>query len=134
MTMGSLREFLPEMIELLNAAVLATKSLKLVKTATAALFNISRLSLEESVGPGDDEIISVVVALVESLKTILANGSERKEAELERLLTVCLGGFILLGRDSEGLKEILAGIEASEVVKGVKGSVAEEVTSMIENL
>jgi len=134
MTMGSLREFLPEMIELLNAAVLATKSLKLVKTATAALFNISRLSLEESVGPGEDEIISVVVALVESLKTILANGSERKEAELERLLTVCLGGFILLGRDSEGLKEILAGIEASEVVKGVKGSVAEEVTSMIENL
>lgn len=134
MTMGSLREFLPEMIELLNAAVLATKSLKLVKTATAALFNISRLSLEESVGPGEDEIISVVVALVESLKMILANDSEGKEAELERLLTVCLGGFILLGKDSEGLKEILAGIEASEVVKDVKGSVAKEVTSMIENL
>jgi len=122
------------MMELLNSALLATTSDKLVRAAATALFNISRLGLDESVVPGDDEIISTVVALVESVKNIGSSEDEKKDAELERLLVVCLGGFIISGRDSDGLKEILGGIEATDVLKGVKGTVAEEVIGLIETL
>jgi len=133
-TIPSLQSFLPEMVELLNSAVLATKSPKLIKAVAAAFFNIARLSLEESVAPDEDEIISIVVALVESLKNMRVNETEKKDPELERLLVVCLGGFILLGRDSEGTKEILGGVEAIDVLKGIEGALAGEVIGLIEGL
>jgi hypothetical protein len=131
---ASLRPFLPEMIELLSSSVLASGSsstTKLVKAAASALFNLSRVSLEESVSLGEDETISIVVALVESLK-ILVEKDTTESKELIRLLVVCLGGFVVLGRESSTVKEVLGGIEAAEVLRRVEGAVAMEVIGLIE--
>jgi desumoylating isopeptidase 1 len=134
LTIGNLRPFLPEMIELLTSSVLASGSnstTKLVKAAASALFNLSRISLEESVTPTEDETISIVVALVESLKTLVEKDTTETK-ELLRLLVVCLGGFVVLGRDSDTVKEVLGGIEAAEVLRKVDGAVALEVISLME--
>lgn len=134
LTIANLRPFLPEMIELLTSSVLASGSnstTKLVKAAASALFNLSRTSLEESVTPTEDETISIVVALVESLKTLVEKDSTETK-ELLRLLVVCLGGSVVLGKDSDTVKEVLAGIEAAEVLRKVDGAVALEVISLIE--
>jgi hypothetical protein len=122
------------MVELFNAAVLATSSLRLVKAGAAALFNIARLCLTESLAPGEDDIISIVVALVESLKNIEGIDSDKKIQDLERLFVVSLGGFILLGRESEGVKEILSGIEATDVLKNIQGEIVKEVIGLIDEL
>jgi hypothetical protein len=122
------------MIELLTSSVLASGSnstTKLVKAAASALFNLSRTSLEESVTPTEDETISTVVALVESLKTLVEKDTTETK-ELLRLLVVCLGGFVVLGRGSDTVKEVLGGIEAAEVLRKVDGAVALEVVSLIE--
>jgi len=129
--MQSLRPLLPEMVELFSMAVLSTQSNKLVKAATSALFNVSKLCFEESSSIGDDEIISIIVALVESIKNLKGG---KKEGDLQRLLTVCVGGYVTLGRESEGVKEILAGIDAVDVLKRIDGSIAEEVIGFIEAL
>jgi hypothetical protein len=134
LTVASLRPFLPEMIELLSSSVLASGSNstpKLVKAAASALFNLSRVSLEESVSPGEDETISIVVALVESLK-ILVEKDTTESKELIRLLVVCLGGFVVLGRESSTVKEVLGGIEAADVLRKAEGAVALEVIGLIE--
>jgi hypothetical protein len=81
---------------------------KLVKAAASALFNLSRVSLEESVSPGEDETISIVVALVESLK-ILVEKDTTESKELIRLLVVCLGGFVVLGENQIPRKKFSEG-------------------------
>jgi hypothetical protein len=131
--MASLQPFLPQLVELLTSSILSssTTRLNLVKAAAAALFNLSRLSLAESIAPGEDEILSVVVALVESLKVL----TERKSSdtkELERLLVVCIGGYLIRGKDSVAIKEVLEGIEAVDIIKGAGGSVSNEVIGLIK--
>ena len=121
------------MVELLTSSILSSSStsrLNLIKAAAAALFNLSRLSLAESSAPGEDEILSIVVALVESLKGL----TERKSPdtkELERLMVVCIGGYLVLGRDSSAIKEVMAGIEAVDIIQGVRGSVSDDVVGLI---
>ena len=133
LTIASLQPFLPEMVELLTSSILSSSStsrLNLIKAAAAALFNLSRLSLAESSAPGEDEILSIVVALVESLKGL----TERKSPdtkELERLMVVCIGGYLVLGRDSSAIKEVMAGIEAVDIIQGVGGSVSDDVVGLI---
>jgi len=133
LTIASLQPFLPEMVELLTSSILSSSStsrLNLIKAAAAALFNLSRLSLAESSAPGEDEILSIVVALVESLKGL----TERKSPdtkELERLMVVCIGGYLVLGRDSSAIKEVMAGIEAVDIIQGVRGSVSDDVVGLI---
>lgn len=132
--MAGLQPFLPELVELLTSSILSSSStsrLNLVKAAAAALFNLSRMGLAESIAPGEDEILSVVVALVESLKVL----TERKSPdtkELERLTVVCIGGYIVLGRDSSAIKEVMEGIEAVDVITGSGGSVSDEVVGLIK--
>ena len=134
LTMAGLQPFLPELVELLTSSILSSSStsrLNLVKAAAAALFNLSRMGLAESIAPGEDEILSVVVALVESLKVL----TERKSPdtkELERLTVVCIGGYIVLGRDSSAIKEVMEGIEAVDVITGSGGSVSDEVVGLIK--
>jgi hypothetical protein len=134
LTMASLQPFLPQLVELLTSSILSsstTSRLNLVKAAAATLFNLSRLSLAESVAPGEDEILSVVVALVESLKVL----TERKSSdtkELERLLVVCIGGYVILGKDSVAIKEVLEGIEAVDIITGAGGSVSNEAIELIK--
>jgi len=134
LTMGSLQPFLPQLAELLTSSILSsstTSRLNLVKAAAAALFNLSRLGLAESIAPSEDEILSVAVALVESLKVL----TERKSPdtkELERLLVVCIGGYVILGKDSVAIKEVLEGIEAVDIMTGAGGSVSNEVIGLIK--
>ena|SRR5205085_1077952 len=126
---------MPELWDLLTSSVLAksTSTMKLVKAAASALYNFSRISLEESIIPGEDEIISIVVALVESLKNSFAKQST-EDKELQRLLVVCLGGFVILGKQSEAVKEVLAGIEAMDILKKADFSVSKEVIGLLERL
>jgi PUL domain len=134
LTVTSLKPFLPEIVELLTSSILScstTPRLNLVKAAASALFNLSRVSLEESVPPGEDEILSIVVALVESLKTLLDKKAQERK-DLERLLIVCLGGYLVLGSDSTTINEVLEGIEAIDVIKRMEGSVPKEVVNMIQ--
>jgi hypothetical protein len=89
------------------------------------------LGLAESIAPSEDEILSVAVALVESLKVL----TERKSPdtkELERLLVVCIGGYVILGKDSVAIKEVLEGIEAVDIMTGAGGSVSNEVIGLIK--
>jgi len=132
---ATLQPILPEMVELLTSSILSSSTssrLNLVKAAASALFNLSRLSLEESVAPGEDEILSIVVALVESLKTLLEKKSEESKG-LERLLVVCIGGYIVLGRDSGAIKEVLEGIEAGDIIGRIDGSVSKEVINLLSS-
>jgi hypothetical protein len=124
---------MPELLDLLTTSVLAksTSTMKLVKAAASALFNFSRISLEESIIPGEDEIISIVVALVESLKNSFAQQST-DDKELQRLLVVCLGGFVIFGKQSEAVKEVLAGIEAVDILEKADFSVSKEVIGLLE--
>jgi hypothetical protein len=120
---------MPELVELLSSSTLSG-TLKLVKAAASALFNLSRLYLVESMSPGEDDVISIAVALVESLRTLL--GKENVEdMELVRLTVVCLGGFVVLGKDSGSVKEVLDGVEAVDVVKKFKGVEGTEVAALI---
>jgi hypothetical protein len=135
LTVATLQPFLPEMVELLTSSILSSSTssrLNLVKASASALFNLSRLSLEESVVPDEDEILSIVIALVESLKTLLEKKSEDSQA-LERLLVVCIGGYIVLGRDSSAIKEVLEGIEARDIIGRIDGSVSKEVISLLSS-
>jgi hypothetical protein len=105
--------------------------MKLVKAAASALFNFTRISLEESIFPDEDEIISIAVALVESLKTLLEKDPS-EDKELQRLLVVCLGGFVIFGKQSEAVKEVLGGIEAVAILKKADFSAAKEVIGLLE--
>lgn len=105
--------------------------MKLVKAAASVLFNFTRISLEESTTPSEDEIISVAVALVESLKTLLERDSS-EDKELQRLLLVCLGGFVVFGKQSEAVREVLGGIDAVDILRRADFSVAKEVIGLIE--
>jgi hypothetical protein len=119
-------------VELLTSSLLSSSTStrsKLVKAASSALFNLSRQSIDEAVAPGEDEILSVLVALVEALKTIQEKAPENKD--LERLIVVCLGGYLVLGRDSSSIKEIMEGIEAKDILSKVDGDVAGEVMSLL---
>lgn len=106
--------------------------MNLVKAAASALFNLSRQCLEESIPPSEDEILSIVVALVESLKTLLEKKAGENK-ELERLLVVCIGGFIVLGRDSMTIKEVLDGIEAGEIIGRIDGTVSKEILDLMSS-
>jgi PUL domain len=133
LTMASIQPFLTELLELLTSSILlgtTTSKTNLVKPATSALFNLSRLSLEESISPNEDEIISVLVALVEALKTVLER--EPQEKELQRLLVVCIGGFIVLGRDSATVRDVFGGVDAGEVIGRVEGDISKEVIGLVE--
>ena len=135
LTVASLRSFMPESIELLTSSLLADPSsstMKLLKAAASTLFNLSRLSLEESVGPSEDEIISILVALVESLKKLVENDASDYK-DLQRLLVVCIGGFLVLGRDSITVKEVLEGIEAADIIMKVEGETSHEVVKLVTN-
>ena len=130
--MASLQPFLPELVELLTTSILSgssTSTMKLVKGAASGLFNLSRLSLEESVAPSDDEIISTLVALVESLRMLLEKDVQEGK-DLQRLLVVCIGGFIVLGKDTDTIKQVLGGVDAVEVIQKVAGAVSQEVADM----
>jgi desumoylating isopeptidase 1 len=135
LTVSTIHPFLPEMVEFLTSSILSSGTspkLNLVKAAASALFNLSRLCLEESVAPSEDEILSIVVALVESLKTLL----EKKAAEskdLERLLVVCVGGYSVLGRDASAIREVLEGIEAGDIIGRIDGSVSKEVVNLLSS-
>jgi hypothetical protein len=132
--MASLQPFLLQLVELLTSSILSsstTSRLNLVKAAAAALFNLSRLSLAESVALGEDEILSVVVALVESLKVMTERKSPETK-ELERLLVVCIGGYVILGKDSAAIKEVMEGIEAVDIITGAGGSVSDEVVGLLK--
>jgi hypothetical protein len=134
LTMASLQPFLLQLVELLTSSILSsstTSRLNLVKAAAAALFNLSRLSLAESVALGEDEILSVVVALVESLKVMTERKSPETK-ELERLLVVCIGGYVILGKDSAAIKEVMEGIEAVDIITGAGGSVSDEVVGLLK--
>jgi hypothetical protein len=112
-----------ELVELLASSSLSGTS-KLVKAAASALFNLSRLYLVESGSPAEDHVISIVMALADSLRTLLDKQSP-EDLELVRLTVVCLGGFVVFGKNSSSVKEILGGIEAVDVVKrfnGVEGT------------
>ena len=135
LTAATLQPFLPEMVELVTSSILSSSTssrLHLVKAAASVLFNLLRLSLEESVGPGEDEILSIVVALVESLKTLVEKKSTDSK-DLERLLVVCIGGYIILGRDSSAIKEVLEGIEAGDIIRKIDGYVSKEVISLLSS-
>ena len=106
--------------------------MNLVKAAASALFNLSRQCFEESIPPSEDEILSIVVALVESLKTLLEKKAGENK-ELERLLVVCIGGFIVLGRDSVTIKEVLDGIEAGEIIGRIDGAVSKEILDLMSS-
>lgn len=132
--MASLRPFLPELIDLLTTSVLAdptTSTMKLVKGASSALFNLSRICIEESVAPNEDETISIVVALVESLKKLLEKDISGNK-DLQTLLVVCIGGFVMLGRRSNTVKEVLEGIEATEIIAKVEGETPREIIEIIK--
>jgi hypothetical protein len=132
---ANLRPFLPELVELLTSSILSSSSstkLNLVKAGASALFNLSRQSLEESVSPGEDEILSILVALVEALKTLQEqNAADNKE--LGKLLVVCIGGYIVLGKDSSTIKEVLEGIEARDIIGKIDGAVPKEVLGLMSS-
>jgi hypothetical protein len=132
-TMQSLGGFSAPMIDLLTLGVLSTQSSKLVKAGTSALFNLSKLSFEEVNPIGEDELTAIIVALVEALKN-LEDVKGKEGGELERLLTVCVGGYIILGKQYEGIKDILTGIDVLDVLKGVGTTIAEEVIELIQEL
>lgn len=135
LTVATLRPFLPELVELLTSSILSSTSLSrmnLVKAAASTLFNLSRLSLEESAAPSEDEILSIIVALVESLKTLQEKNAAGSK-ELERLLVVCIGGYLVLGRDSMTIKEVMEGIEASNVIAKIDGAVSKEILDLMSS-
>jgi hypothetical protein len=131
-TMQNLRGFWTEMIDVLTLGVLSRSS-KLVKAGTSALFNLSKLSFEESSPIGEDELTAIIVALVEGLKN-LEDVKGKEGGELERLLTVCVGGYTTLGKEHEGIKEVLTGIDALDVLETIGGPIAEEVSTLILEL
>jgi PUL domain len=135
LTVATLQPFLPQLIELLTSSILSStpsSRMNLVKAAASALFNLSRQCFEESIPPGEDEILSIIVALVESLKTLLEKKAGENK-ELERLLVVCIGGFIVLGRDSVTIKEVLDGIEAGEIIGRIDGAVSKEILGLMSS-
>ena len=101
-----------------------------MKAASSALFNLSRQSIDEAVAPGEDEILSILVALVEALKTIKGkNASESKD--LERLMVVCIAGYMVLGSDSSLIKEVMEGVEAKDVLSKIDGEAAKEAIGLL---
>ena len=101
-----------------------------MKAASSALFNLSRQSMDEVVAPGEDEILSILVALVEALKTIKdKNVSESKD--LERLMVVCIAGYLVLGTESSLIKEVMEGVEAKDILSRVDGEVAREAIGLL---
>jgi PUL domain len=134
LTVASLRPFLPELVELLTTSLLSSINsprLNLVKASSSALFNLSRLCISESLSPEEDEIISIVVAVVETLKTLLQKPDAGESKELQRLLVVCIGGYVLLAKESSAVREILSGVEAGDVIGLVEGGVSQEVVGLI---
>jgi PUL domain len=122
------------LIEILSSSALSgvsTSRLNLVKASASAIFNLSRLSFEESVSPSDDDILSVIVALVESLKILLEKGASENK-DLERLLVVGIGGFVVLANDSASIKEVLESIEAVEIIGKVGTPVGTEIIGLIK--
>jgi hypothetical protein len=124
---------LPELVELLTASILASSAstrLNLAKAASSALFNLARQSIDEAVSPGEDEILSILVALIEALRT-LQEKSASESRDLERLIVVCVGGYLVLGRDSSSIKEVMEGVEAKDILSKVSGDVAKEVVGLL---
>jgi hypothetical protein len=121
------------MVELLTASILASSAstrLNLAKAASSALFNLARQSIDEAVSPGEDEILSILVALIEALRT-LQEKSASESRDLERLIVVCVGGYLVLGRDSNSIKEVMEGVEAKDILSKFSGDVAKEVISLL---
>ena len=86
--------------------------------------------MDEAVAPGEDEILSILVALVEALKTIKdKNVSESKD--LERLMVVCIAGYLVLGTESSLIKEVMEGVEAKDILSRVDGEVAREAIGLL---
>ena len=104
--------------------------LNLAKAASSALFNLSRQSIDEAVSPGEDEILSILVALTEALKN-LHEKRVSESRDLARLVVVCFGGYLVLGRDSSSIKEIMEGIEAKDILSKFDGDVANEVIGLL---
>jgi hypothetical protein len=124
---------LPELVELLTASILASSAstrLNLAKAASSALFNLARQSIDEAVSPGEDEILSILVALIEALRT-LQEKSASESRDLERLIVVCVGGYLVLGRDSSSIKEVMEGVEAKDILSKVSGDVAKEAVGLL---
>jgi PUL domain len=133
LTVASIKLFLADMVELLNSALLAgstTSKMGLVKAAAAAYFNLSRLALEGSSSIDEDDLISILVALVEALK-VLSEKDSAETKELRRLIVVSIGGYIVLSRGSETVKEVLGGIEAVDVIRRSDASESQEVIVLI---
>ena len=130
LSVAGLRPFLPELVELLSSSILSSTP-KLVKAAASALFNIARLYLLESTSPAEDDVISIAVAVVEALRSMLSK-EPREDNELIRLCVVVLGGFIVLGpREGGALREVLGGVEAKEVLGRFEGREGGEVIGLI---
>jgi len=71
------------------------------------------------------------VAVVETLKTLLQKPDAGESKELQRLLVVCIGGYVLLAKESSAVREILSGVEAGDVIGLVEGGVSQEVVGLI---
>ena len=82
--------------------------------------------------PSEDDILSVTVALVESLKILVEKGATESK-DLERLLVVSIGGFVVLANDSSSIREVLEGIEAVKIMAKVNTPVANEVIGLIKD-
>lgn len=124
---------LSELVELLTASILtssASTRLNLAKAASSALFNLARQSIDEAVSPGEDEILSILVALIESLRTLQEKRASESR-DLERLIVVCVGGYLVLGRDSSSIKEVMEGVEAKDILSKVSGDVSKEVVNLV---
>jgi uncharacterized protein YegL len=79
--------------------------------------------------PTEDDVIAIVVALVQSLRTLLE--SDPQDLELVRLLVVCLGGFVVLGKEFTSVKEVLVEIGAVDIVKKFKRVEGDEVAALL---
>lgn len=71
------------------------------------------------------------MAVVETLKTLLQKPDAGESKELQRLLVVCIGGYVLLAKESSAVREILSGVEAGDVIGLVEGGVSQEVVGLI---
>jgi PUL domain len=128
LTISGISNFNLELVDLFTAGILS-ETPKLVKASASAIFNLSRLYLVESMSPTEDDVIAIVVALVQSLRTSLE--SDPQDPELARLIVVCLGGFVVLGKEFTSVKEVLVEIGSVDIVKKFKGVEGDEVAALI---
>ena len=118
-----------EMISLLTASLESPK-LQVTKAAASALFNLTQVILKDDVTPDDDDLICIIVGLLEALSVFEKKGTVQ-DHELKRLLLICLGGMIIVGKKSSNpVESLLVSLEASEILSKIPGEEVKEVLSL----